>query len=305
GVNMSEEAPTAREGVEPEVVSQEAEPETVAAAEEEPKTVEGQEAENGEGEQEQVAEEVEFDFGGNKFRAPKTAIPENIANELDKFSKGIWSDYSRKSGEIAERARSLETREKVVEKLTTINDETLNTYSRGLAVKGEIEQLQKVDLNALWQSNPDQARRVSDALSTKQAEFQNIVSRVSQLEGLSNQAQQQEVARRVDEGKAIVEKHVPGFATKHLPEVIDYVVKNYGMSKDVAERDWPLNPATAVMAHKAMLYDRMQEQAKKAAKSPAPQKATPLPPMKGKGGPATKDVSHMSVSEMAKHLGLS
>ena len=298
---------TAREGVatEAHVPAAEAEPETAAATGEgDAETHEGDQPEGGEGEQTAAEEEIEFDFGGNKFRAKKSAIPEDVASELDKFSKGIWSDYSRKNGDIAERAKSLEAREKAVGVLHALNDEALNTYSRGLAVRQEIEQLGKVDLNALWQSDPDQARRVSDAISSRQAEFQNIVARVSQLEGASDQTQQAELARRMTEGRTVMEKRVPNFTAKHAAEVVEYVATNYGIPKEVAARDWPLNPATAHMAYKAMLYDRLQADAKRAAQGRTPGNVAATVPLGGKGGVARKGPKDMSVADMAKHLGL-
>jgi hypothetical protein len=260
------------------------------------------ESPEGEGEGEAVVEEVEFDFGGNKFKAPKGAIPDNIAAELEKFTKGTWSDYTRKSQEVAEARKSLETRERAVEKLATVNGEVLNIYSRGQGVKAELEQLQRVDLNALWQSNPDQARRVSDELAKKQAEFQNIVSTLNAKEAEASQAQQAEIVRRADEGKQLIERRIKGF-TQKVPEVIDYVSKTYGIPKDAAERDWPLNPATAEMAYKAMLYDRMQTVNKKPTL--APTQAAPVTAMKAQGNAKPgKSVKNMSTSEMARHLGL-
>lgn len=260
------------------------------------------EAGDEEGGEDQADEDIEFDFGGNKFRAPKTAIPENIAVELDKFSKGIWSDYTRKSQGLSEQVKSIEAREKAVEKLSTLNNETLSVYSRGLAVRQELEQLSKVDLNALWQSDSDQARRVSDTISQKQAEFQSIVNRVQQLEGQLNQTQQQETARRMDDGKKEVERRVPGFAEKHLNEVVDYVVKA-GVPKESAG-DWPLNPIFTEFAYKAMLFDRLQAKAKQAAK-PKPAQAQPVKPVATKGGSKpsldlVKDADKLPVDEWVR-----
>jgi hypothetical protein len=309
---MSDALSTAPTGVEAEAPTAEIETEGQDTPEvESPETLASGEGEEGESEQQEVVEEIEFDFGGNKKKWPKGTPIDQIADELHQFTKGTWSDYTRKSQEAVERLKSVETREKVVEKLSTLNNEALDTYSRGLAVRQEIEQLQKHNLNALWQSQDptdrDRARFISDTLAAKQAEFQNIVGKVNQLEGQMTQTQQQEAVRRADEGRQVVEKAIPGFTSKHLPEVIDYVVKNYGIPKDVAERDWPYNPGTTLMAHKAMLYDRMQAQAKAAARSPTPkpqQQTAPITPVRGKGGTAVKSPNQMSVSEMAKHLGV-
>lgn len=281
------------------------EPEKVEVAEEEtPETPEADASEEGEeGEEEAPEEEVEYDFGGGqkvKFKANATA--KEVFEHAQKAFKDVEGSYTRKGQEVAELRKSLEAREKVVEKLTALNDEALNTYSRGLSVRQELEQLEQIDVNSLWQSNPDQARRVSDAISAKRAEFQNIVTKVNQLEGHLNQTQQAEIARRMDEGKQVIEKRIPGFATKHLPDVIEYVSTNYGIPKEIAARDWPLNPDTAQMAYKAMMYDRMQAQAKKAAKTPnAPNQPQPIVPMKGKGGSAVrKDPSKMDMDEYAR-----
>jgi hypothetical protein len=307
---MSDELSAAQTGAETETTHAASDTNTPEPEENlDPEGVTSPDDQPGEGEAEGEAEsveEIEFDFGGNKKKWAKGTPIDQIADEISQFTKGTWSDYTRKSQEVAEQRKALETREKVVEKLQTLNGQALEEFSRGKAVRHELEQLQKIDINALWQSNPDQARRVSDAISAKTAEFNSIVNKVSTLEGELTRAQQTEFARRIEEGKAAVEKRVPGFATKHLAEVIEYVVKEHGYPKEVAERDWPKDPAGAVMAYKAMLYDRMQAQAKQAARAPKPQQqATPItPPKAGRGGTAQKQPNDMSVSELAKHLGL-
>lgn len=293
---MSEDS-TALAGV--EAVSEEPEVE-VEETESQPDT----ETENqddpgeGEGEQEEPVEEIEFDFGGNKKKWAKGTPIEQIADEISQFTKGTWSDYTRKSQENAERAKALEAREGAVEKLVGLQGETLKTYSRGLMVREEIEQLKKVDLNALWQSDADQARRVSDLLSQKQAEFQSIVNTVAQNEQELTRAQQSEIARRMDEGKQLVEKRIKGFSDK---EITEYAVK-CGIPKEDASK-WALNPVVTEAFWKAMHYDRMQAGASKAPK-PNVQPAAPVKPLRGKGGVGQKDVTNMTPAEMAKHLGL-
>lgn len=306
---MSDENSTAQAGVETEALSPETE--TVAddtANETETETPET-EAEDGDGgSDEQDAEEVEYDLGGGqkvKFKANATA--KEVAEHAQKAFKEVEGSFTRKFQDVAERTKSLETREKVVEKLQTLNGAALQEFSRGQSVRSELEQLQKVDLNALWQSNPDQARRVSDTLASKRAEFSDIVNKVSQLEGELTKTQEQEVSRRVSEGEAAVEKRIPGFKQKHLSEVIEYVVKEYGYPKDLAERSWARDPGGAVMAYKSMLYDRMQAQAKKAtttAVKPQQQTTPIVPPKAGKGGTAQKNPKDMSPAEMARHLGI-
>jgi hypothetical protein len=249
----------------------------------EPSETEGSGEAEGQETEAEAPEEIEFDFGGNKLRVPKGAIPEEVAEQLDKFTKGTWSDYTRKSQEVAERAKALAAEQEVVQKLGTLRTEALSAYAQGLQLRSEIEQLQKVDLSALWQSNPDQARRVSDTLSQKQADFQRSVSVVSEHEARAAAEEQQHVARLAEDGRQKVARAVKGFDEARL---IEYATKQ-GVPEEAA-RTWPLNPPAAVMAWKAMMYDQLQAKAAPTAKPAAPP-AAPVKPIAGKSAPANTD----------------
>lgn len=273
-------------------------------AEEQPESVDDEaEEEEGEAPEEEPDEEIELNFGGNKAKFKAAGTAKEVAAQAQEFADSVWSDYTRKGQEVAEKAKSLEAREGAVEKVMSLNNEALDTYSRGLALRSEIEQLSQVNLNELWQSDPDRARRVSDQLSRKQAEFQETINKVSQVEGQLTQAQQEEQSRRAAEGEAFIERQMKGFKAEKLPEVIDYAVNALGMDKATAERDWAANPSVTIAVWKAAQYDKMQAQAKKPA-TPKPKPAEPVKGRSGKGGKATNDVAAMSPADMAKHLGL-
>jgi hypothetical protein len=293
---MSDEA-TALEGVAAEAEA--TIPDPVKVAEADGIEIDAEQSEDAT-EAEHPPEEIEFDFGGNKFKVPKGSIPDEIADQLDKFTKGTWSDYTRKSQEVAEVRKSVEARAQAVAKLEGINGEVLSAYSKGLQIKAEIEQLRGIDVNALWQSNPDQARRVSDLMAQKSAEFNATVNQVAQLENGLTQAQEAEAARRATEGEALLERRIKGFSSK-IPEIIDYVADTYGIDKSHAAKVWRQDPATAEMAFKAMMFDRMQTAGKKPA--PAPQKAAaPMVAMKAKGASPASNLNLSDPAVMAKYL---
>jgi hypothetical protein len=293
---MSDEA-TAPEGVAAEAET--TSPEPVEAAEVDGIEKEAEQSED-DTEAEQPPEEIEFDFGGNKFKVPKGSIPDEIADQLDKFTKGTWSDYTRKSQEVAEVRKAVEARAVAVAKLESINGEVLNAYSKGLQIKAEIEQLRGIDVNALWQSDPDQARRVSDLMAQKSAEFNATVNKVAQLETGLTQAQEAEAARRAQEGEAVLDRRIKGFSQR-VPEIIDYVAQNYGIDKDHAAKVWRQDPATAEMAYKAMMFDRMQTAGKKPAHV-APRTAAPVTAMKAKGASPASNLNLSDPAVMAKYL---
>lgn len=287
--------------VSPEAEAEETPTQEVEATEEEERAEdatteeEDDESESKDGEDEDA--EIELKVGGQTLRVPKGAIPEDVASQIQQFVNAGEASLTRKFQEVAEQRKGIEAAEKAVQKLRTMNGEVLETFTKGQQVRAELGQLLTINLNELWQSNPDDARRVSDRIAQKQAEFNSIVNNLSQQEAQLTQAEQGEVTRRMEEGRTAVEKYAKGF-TARANEVVDYAMKHFGFSKEEAE-EWPLHPKTAAMAYKAMLYDRMQAQAgtkKPAAKTPQP--AQPVKPMPSKGqAKAAKDPDKMSMDE--------
>jgi len=258
-----------------------------------------------EGDEEEVEEEIELNFGGDKLRVPKSAIPEDVVAKITDFSRNLESGYTKKFQTLAEQRESVAAREQAVERLATLDGEALDKFSRGNALKQEIAQLQNVNTQALWQSNPDQARRISDTIAKKQAEFNAVVNEVSRLEGERSKAQEAELARREEEGRREVEKRIPGFAEKHAPELVKYAISQ-GIPEAEAGK-WTRNPIVTEMAWKAMQYDAAKTRTAQAVK-PKPAGATPIRPSKGKGGKPkldlVQDADKMSADEWARRRNL-
>lgn len=270
-------------------------PEATEAEVEEPEAPEGEEGE------EEAPEEVEYDLGGGqRVKVPANATAKEVFEAAQKAFKDVEANWTRKNMDVAEKAKALEARQAAVEKLASLNDNVLDEYARGRAVQLEIEQLQKNDLNALWQTDPNRARMLSDRIAQKQADFQRIVQNVSRLEGELTQEQAREQARRLEEGRHEVERRIPEFA-KHESDLVEYAVRN-GIPKEQAG-NWAANPIVTEMAWKAMQWDRAQEKAKQAAK-PKPPQAQPVAPTRSTGGrpklDLNRDADKMSADEWLK-----
>jgi len=285
--------------------AEEVEDEEVAEVEDEAETdTDEAEIEDEDEAEEEATEEdskVEFNFGGNKLKLDKSSVPEELVGTIDKFTSDIWNDYTRKSQANADIQKTLATKNENVEKLMELNGDALQTYSVGLQLRNDIQQLQQVNMNELWQSNPDQARLYSDSLAQKQAEFQNIVSLVDQQENALNDAKQSETVRRSEEGRKQLNSKVKDFETKVAPRLVDYVMKTYGWDQTVADR-WDQNPDMTDMARKAMLYDQGRSKLKSVSKSTAT-KAKPVSAMKSKGkSSGSSNPESMSMAQLSKHL---
>ncbi len=240
----------------------------------------------------------EFISGDSKLSLPIDSLTDEIAEKIQIFSDDMGSGYTKGQQQIVDDRSSLDLKEKALHDLSTLNDTTLNTYSHGLRLRDEIEQLSQVDINNLWKSNPDQARQVSDALGRKQSELQTVISTIGQQEQELSQAQHVEVERRREEGVSILDKKYKNFSTEQSPNLVKYAVSK-GMSAQDAG-NWALNPIVAEMGYKAMQYDAMQ---KKIKDNPKPKKVVlPVKSVKSKGrsSPGVKSLDKMSMDEYAK-----
>jgi hypothetical protein len=231
---------------------------------------------------EDAPEVREYDFGGKKFKVNKEALSDEESEQFESFGKGLQSDYTKKTQELASQRKHIEAREQSAEKLLSLQGDTLDMYSQGLTIRQELAQLNGIDLNQLWQSNPDQARQVSDAISQKTKEFNATVQQVSAKEGEMAQTKQADRQAREAEGEKTLNARIPQF-TEKVGEVIDYFCKTFGADKKATEAGWRSDPVVTELAYKAMMFDKMKAKVRKGSKI-SPATATESKPVKGKGG---------------------
>lgn len=288
-------------GVAPEDVSED----TVSAAETQDDDAdydEGDEigADDGEDPDGEADDEVEFDFGGNKLRIRKSEMPGTVAQRVQDYVKGIEAAHTRRSQEVAEQRRGLEAAQKSIDELGSLNENTINAFAKAKSLQATLEQLSQIDLSALWRSKPDQARQVSDRVMQTQAALQHAVAEVAQHERTLADAQSKERDRRMDEGRREVERHINGWSDETASRLVNYVTKEFGISKGDADA-WALNPAVTRMAYESMLFREAQAKAKqRAAQRQPPQEAEPVKAGRGKGGSARKSPERMSTDEWIK-----
>lgn len=247
-------------------------------------------------------ETIEFDFGGNKLEIPKDQVPKELVGKIDEFSKNLWSDYTKKSQANAETAKQLEARQQSLAKIESLGGEALEAFTQGKSIKAELEQLNAVNVQALWQSDPDRARQLTDLKAQKSAQLQEIIATVDQYESQLDATRQQEAARLSQEGESVLNRKYKNFSSEIAPKLIDYVVQNHGMNKDEAEQ-WRVNPRMTEMAYKAMLYDQMRQANTPKSK---PKQAKPVKAVKnaGKGRSVSSDPNKWSDAEWNKALGI-
>lgn len=267
---------------------------------------ETEESEDTESEETAAPEMLEFNFGGNKLLVDKNQIPVELAGKVQEFVDGTYADYTRKAQTNAERAKSLEAGKASLETMANLNGEILTTYSQGLQLRAEIDELSRVDTGLLWQSQDpadhDTARRVSDSISQKTSEFNTIIDKVGEHETALTQAQSLDNERLMVEGKTKMNHQIKDFSTKHAPDLVKYAME-MGMDEQTANA-WPLNPVFTTMAYESMLYRRIQAAAKKPGR-PTVIPAKPVAPIRAASATtSTNDPDRMGMEQLGKYLEL-
>ncbi len=265
------------------------------AAEQDP---EEDEEEAGTDEDPEGYEEIEFDFGGNKFAIDKTKPVEEVAGELQGYAKSLEAGFTQKTQALAEQRKSLEAQTEAIQELSTLNGEAFELYTTATSYQKELSQYDSLPWAELWETEPDKARELSDKKNWLQNEFQGLKQQFQQKTQALHQTQSQQRDRFMAEGRRQIEKKIPGFESK-AAEVVDYVVKTYGVARERAE-EWPLNPPGTEMAYKAMQYDKVNKNLK-TAKNPRIKPAVPIPPIKSNSGTGgTKPLHEMNMDQYVK-----
>ena len=302
---MSEDTLSAEtQDAEPVVVSDaepvdgDAEDNEAQAAEQDDGQSEASEGDGGEPGDQDEPEEIEFTFGNEKVAFAKGDLPPEVVEKLDSFTKGTWADYTRKSQEVSEQRKAVEAAKQSADKLLNMSQEMLATYAQGETLKAGMQQIQSQLTDELWQRDPDRARQLDNQLARTRTAFQQSLTKLSQQEAQTAEAQQTQRREAVEAGSAQLRKDVPNFDAE-LPKVIDFAVKEMGIDRKTAEADYALNPTITKWAYEAMKYREMR--AKAAAGSKRPAQTTEVKATKGQGASKpTRDPAKMSMEEYAK-----
>lgn len=248
-------------------------------------------------------EDVEVAFGAKTLKVAKGAIPDEILAELTEFTKGINGDYTRKTQEIAETRKAIEAEREMLSLTSKLAGQKLQDFAEGQMIARTLQQLQAEYAQqgaSLWQSNPDQARQMSDRISMLQAELAQKVDAVSRHEAEIKAAEQQYVAKAMEAGRAEMQKRVKGFDANAEKALTEYAASR-GIPTEQANQ-WALNPVVAEAFWKAMQFDRQQATVKaavaaKQAPAPAPE---PVKPISGAKAQTARDPEKMSDDEWFK-----
>lgn len=233
-----------------------------------------------------TAEELEeIEFEGKKAKVPK------------EFKDGFMRqrDYTQKTQTHAEERRAFEAQQADFQRMAQLQQATFAESAQVYAIDERLASYRKLDWNALTDADPKQAMSLERDMRNLESQRTQLVQGISQKQQHLTFSQQQEIARRAEEGQRELARDIKGWSPE-LRDKLGETAKAFGYRPE--ELAQVSDPRAVKLLHEAYLYRQlMAKQTAKPAPAPLPK---PVSKVSGGGATNTKALSDMSAQEHAK-----
>lgn len=214
--------------------------------------------EEDEEDEEQTLEEIERD--GRRAKIPSWLKPELM----------MQADYTRKTQELAEARRALETERASVQQAS---EAELAAHANLALIDGQIAQYSKVDWNAWHDSDPFAAQKAF-------AQFQLLKDAHVQTTGYLGSVQQERAFReqqisamRLEQGAAELSRDIKDWSPQMAAKLLDFGQKKFGFSRE--DLDGIDDPRAVKVLHAAFQWEEHRSKQKQAQNHAAAQSIRP------------------------------
>jgi hypothetical protein len=235
-------------------------------------------------------EDEEVEIGDKKFALPKSAAEKLKAERL------MQADYTRKTQEVAAERKQIETRAAEVTKQHQESQQYISELAKVVAIDDQLAQYQNLPWQQLYDTDPVEAMKLDNQFRALQGQRQTAANAVTQKQQQNALAEQQTVAKQVQEAEAYFAREIPGWSGERSGALMKYGVAE-GLPGDVLSQAVLRQPALAKILHKAEMYDQL---AKKQSAKPKPEtQDKPVTRISAARAGAQKDPEKMSMDEWA------
>lgn len=285
-------------------VDGEAMPEVVDAADgEREDLIQGLEAEGNQepeqtGGEAEAGEEAEPELVEVEYEGETLAVPAKIKDALLR-----QADYTKKTQEVAAERKAVESTKAQLEQAQARQLEFAGDIAKFGALDAKLQPyLQVQDWGAHIRNHGVQGQADFADYQAIKAERDQFASALGHKVQQRQAEEQRETAKLIEDGRAELAKHIPGYSTATLNKLAD-VGAQYGFSRDEilqAETD----PRSIRVLHEASLWREHLARTKKTQAIAQGQKTKPAASLnRGAGGRFASSPEQMGPAEMAKHLG--
>lgn len=234
-------------------------------------------------------EDAELEYEGKKFKVPKDLEPE-LKNALLRHG-----DYTRKTQEVAEQRKQIETARQQFEQTAQLHQALIDDIAQVRGVDARLAQFQKLDWAGLNAQDPQRAQALLIEFNQLQAVRGQLVGSLTQKQQQMQSARQQELAKRTDEARAFLMREFRDWSPEK-DQAMEAYTRSKGVDTQALGQFLAQHPQVARVIDDGMKYRQSLEKRAAARAKPEP----PPKPVTRVGGAAasnTKSPSDMTPAE--------
>lgn len=236
--------------------------------------------------QAEAPDDEEIDYDGEKFKVPKKL--------KDAFMR--QQDYTQKTQTVAEQRKAVEAQAAELQQRAQMQQQHIAEYAEALSLDNQLKQYAALDWNSLVESDPVQAMKLDRQMRELQQRRDQVVASVTQKQQTQALQMQQETAKRLQEGRAVLERDIKGWSPELAKQLNAYGQEIGFSAEELANVS---NPNAIKLLHKAYQFDQLMKKSAAQKEKPAPQEK-PVPRITASKGTAAKTPSQMTDREFAQ-----
>ncbi len=231
-------------------------------------------------------ESEEVDYEGKKYK---------IAREL-KDALLRQADYTRKTQEVAEARKAIEAERANLHQASNVE---LQARAQVVAIDQSLAQYQNVDWDTWEQQSPFEAQKGWRQFQQLQQARQNAVGQIGQLAQQRTLQQQQETARRLEEGRQVLARDIKGWGPELAESLLGTAEKQYGFKRAEAEESIS-DPRLMKVLHDAHQWQQHQKKTQAAQVHVTAQRAEPAAKVTRAAAPVQGLDDRLSIDEWTR-----
>lgn len=228
----------------------------------------------------------EFDWNGQKIKGPK-GLKDGVL---------MQADYTRKTQEVAAKARELEERAAHIDQQFKAGEEEMNARAALISIESDLKSYENVDWDKWFGEDLIAAQQGYVKYQQLKDARGQVATYLGERQKARTDQTQQETAKRLQETRQFAETKIKGWTPEVDAKITDFATKELGF-------DWnTLKAAYTPAVYKALHLAWLGHQAIN-TKPNAPAPKLPVEPLKVVAAkanpPAKKNLSDMSMDEYA------
>lgn len=236
--------------------------------------------ENGEGDEPDDSEELEF-------RGSKVRLPKDIAEGV----RAMQKDYTEKTMTVAEQRKS-------VENFAKFQQEFSADLTNLAIIEDQIKQIDAVDLNQIADEDQAWAQKLLIRRQMLESQRMQAANQVAQKKQEWHLNQQQEFAKQLEASETLLKREIKNWSPEVENKMVKHVVDNFGLTEaDV--RNAKTDPRLYKLLHAAFVGHQLMSKATSTTK-PKPQPAAPVTKLRASKGGTSRSPGDMSTAAYAK-----